>query len=279
MTRCCMNVRGPTRSTPRRVEKPPVIRNATTTGKFLQCTSLGRQPGRHPQAPHVRCLFTDSSSRSSRGEASRHHQFQGRRREDDARVQLGIRFGAVSQCTRVAGRHGSPKQHVDSLLRKRCLARCRGKWRYRRLSFQEFPGVDAPRSRDHPYLKNMIQAGIDVKLKALSAMGDEMSVYAPETRLVGLVVTRVQTGPRAVSGYTDDHTQHLKSLAEILNDEKYLKSQIVELGACRFGIPRSKLNRLSRPQATASVRAALDHERSLGAIAEQAKRAGERRSA
>lgn len=66
---------------------------------------------------------------------------------------------------------------------------------------------------------------------------------------------------------------------EILNDEKYLKSQIVELGACRFGIPRSKLNRLPRLQAIASVRAALDHERSLAAIAEQAKRAGERRSA
>lgn len=65
----------------------------------------------------------------------------------------------------------------------------------------------------------------------------------------------------------------------ILNDEKYLKSQIVELGACRFGIPRSKLNRLPRPQAIASVRAALDHERSLAVIAEQAKRAGERRSA
>lgn len=69
------------------------------------------------------------------------------------------------------------------------------------------------------------------------------------------------------------------AINEILNDEKYLKSQIVELGACRFGIPRSKLNRLPRPQAIASVRAAVDHERSLAAIAEQAKRAGERRSA
>lgn len=67
--------------------------------------------------------------------------------------------------------------------------------------------------RGAPHLKNMIQAGIDVKLKALSVMGDKMSMYAPETRLVGLVVTRVQTGPRAASGYTDDHTQHLESLA------------------------------------------------------------------
>ena len=33
---------------------------------------------------------------TSRGEASQHHQFQGWRREDDARVQLGIRLGAVS---------------------------------------------------------------------------------------------------------------------------------------------------------------------------------------
>ena len=72
---------------------------------------------------------------------------------------------------------------------------------------------EAVMERGAPHLRNMIQAGIDVKLNALSAMGDEMPMYAPETCLVGLVVTRIQTGPRAASGYTDDHTQHLQSLA------------------------------------------------------------------
>ena len=82
------------------------------------------------------------------------------------------------------------------------------KMRRRRLN----PNSARASKRGAPHLKNMIQAGIDVKLKALSAMGDEMPMYASETRLVGLAVTRVQTGPRAASGYTDDHTQHLNSL-------------------------------------------------------------------
>ena len=64
----------------------------------------------------------------------------------------------------------------------------------------------------------------------------------------------------------------------ILRDGKYLKSQLIDLGTCRFGISRSKLSRLPKSEAIASIRAALDHERSLTAIGNQAQMAGQRRS-
>ena len=67
-------------------------------------------------------------------------------------------------------------------------------------------------------------------------------------------------------------------VGRILDDQNYLKMQIVELGTCRFGIPRSKLKQLPKPKAIASIRAALDHERSLSVLAHQAKIAGQRRA-
>lgn len=64
----------------------------------------------------------------------------------------------------------------------------------------------------------------------------------------------------------------------ILDDDKYMKKQIVELGVSRFGISRSKLNRLPRPEAVTSIRAAMNNEGALAAIAHQAQLAGERRA-
>jgi chromosome partitioning protein len=37
-------------------------------------------------------------------------------------------------------------------------------------------------------------------------------MHVPNTQLVGIVITRIQTAGRAHSGYTDDHTEHLASL-------------------------------------------------------------------
>jgi chromosome partitioning protein len=37
-------------------------------------------------------------------------------------------------------------------------------------------------------------------------------MYVPETKLAGVVITRIQTHGPATSGYTDDHTRHLASL-------------------------------------------------------------------
>lgn len=64
----------------------------------------------------------------------------------------------------------------------------------------------------------------------------------------------------------------------ILADGRHLKSQLADLGFERFGISRAKLGRLNKVDAIDAVRAALEHERSLEAISEQAQAAGHKRA-
>ena len=52
-----------------------------------------------------------------------------------------------------------------------------------------------------------------------------------------------------------------QELERILSDDGYTKQQIAEVGARRFGISRSKLQRMRKSEARDSVRAALDHEK------------------
>ena len=65
--------------------------------------------------------------------------------------------------------------------------------------------------RGAPHLHQMVRSGIDGRLTALAAMGEHRVMFVPETQLVGLAITRIQTSG-GHSGYTDDHTQHLRSL-------------------------------------------------------------------
>ena len=71
---------------------------------------------------------------------------------------------------------------------------------------------EAVMERGAPHLVGMIQNGIDVRLKALAAMGAPRSMHVPDTELVGLAITRIRTHGPALSGYIDDHTFHLGSL-------------------------------------------------------------------
>ena len=66
--------------------------------------------------------------------------------------------------------------------------------------------------RGAPHLVSMIRTGIDQRLQDLSVMGDDRAMFVPETRLVGLVITRIQVAGRSVSGWTNDHTQNLHSM-------------------------------------------------------------------
>ena len=68
------------------------------------------------------------------------------------------------------------------------------------------------------------------------------------------------------------------AVERVLTDSRYLKSQLAELGFQRFGISRSKLCRLTKAAAVEAIRSALEHERSLDAIGQQAQLAAERRS-
>ncbi|MGN6263699.1 MAG: ParA family protein [Ralstonia sp.] len=74
---------------------------------------------------------------------------------------------------------------------------------------------EAVMERGAPHLRSMIQSGIDSKLKALATMGAPRSMHVPDTKLAGVVVTRIRTHGPAISGYTDDHTTHLGSLARL----------------------------------------------------------------
>lgn len=68
---------------------------------------------------------------------------------------------------------------------------------------------EAMMERGAQHLVDMMESGIDARLTALSSLGDSRTMYVPDTQLIGLVVTRIQA---ARGGYTDDHSQHLRSL-------------------------------------------------------------------
>nr|WP_180317724.1 ParA family protein [Delftia acidovorans] len=79
---------------------------------------------------------------------------------------------------------------------------------------------EAVMERGAPHLAGMIEKGIDARLNALALanMGlDDASakrtMYVPNTKLAGVVITRIRTHGPASSGYTDDHTRHLASLS------------------------------------------------------------------
>ena len=65
---------------------------------------------------------------------------------------------------------------------------------------------------------------------------------------------------------------------EILESTAYTKLQLLELGINRFGIPRSRLMTLDKDGVRESIKSALNHEKSLGAITQEAKRGGQLRT-
>lgn len=69
-----------------------------------------------------------------------------------------------------------------------------------------------------------------------------------------------------------------QQIETILEDHTYTKLQLIEVGIQRFGISRSRLIRLTKDEVCESVRAALKHEKSLGVIAQEARRGGDERS-
>lgn len=70
---------------------------------------------------------------------------------------------------------------------------------------------EAVMERGAPHLVHLIRDGIDAQLASLAKFGAHRAAYVPETKLAGLVVTRIKTSG-GYSGYTNDHTQHLEQL-------------------------------------------------------------------
>ena len=67
-------------------------------------------------------------------------------------------------------------------------------------------------------------------------------------------------------------------IERVLEDDRYSKSQLADMGFQRFGISRSRLCRLPKADAVEAIRSALEHERSLDAIGQQAEAAGRKRA-
>ena len=78
---------------------------------------------------------------------------------------------------------------------------------------------EAVMERGAPHLFGMVKSSIDERLKKLSKIGEKRRTFVPDTKLVGVVITRIQEHGAAFSGYTDDHTRHLNSLERTWKDD------------------------------------------------------------
>ena len=112
-----------------------------------------------------------------------------------------------------------------------------------------------------PHALRPIDEIADVVSKRVSRRGRKASSEKPKVQL-----------PSELRTLLDQKAE------EILNDDRFTKSQLIELGTIRFGISRSRLMRLKKSGVNEAVRAALNHERSLDVISQEARAGGEKRS-
>ena len=93
--------------------------------------------------------------------------------------------------------------------------------------------------RGTPHLVGMMETDIDDELKgyALSRMTEPREIHVPDTKLVGMVITRIQT---ARGGYTNDHQQQLELLERRWGDllmKPYIPQGIGVSEALTAGVP------------------------------------------
>ena len=88
---------------------------------------------------------------------------------------------------------------------------------------------EAVMARGVPHLRSLISNGIDGRLKNLSQSGSPRPIYVNDTRLAGIVISSIKTHGPAHSGYTNDHTQHLRNLERQLGNllvEPYIEEGV-----------------------------------------------------
>ena len=96
---------------------------------------------------------------------------------------------------------------------------------------------EAVMERGAPHLVDMMKSGIDAKLKALVPFGESRAFHVSDTKLIGLVITRIQ---RASGGFTNDHRQHLSSLERLWEDalmKPYIYQGVGVYEAISDGVP------------------------------------------
>ncbi len=70
----------------------------------------------------------------------------------------------------------------------------------------------------------------------------------------------------------------ISEIISLLERDNATKVDLVRLGENRFGIPESKLKKLSRESLIKTIRAALDHERSIKILSDEASKDGQKRT-
>ena len=99
---------------------------------------------------------------------------------------------------------------------------------------------DSVSTRGVPHLISKVLTKIDKKYSSLAeflkAEGKNINpIYEPNTKLVGIVISKIKTSGMARSGYTSDQTRHLKELKKGEHSDHIVEPYIVE----GVGVPES----------------------------------------
>jgi len=114
--------------------------------------------------------------------------------------------------------------------------------------------------------------------EALSDLATALVQYPDRTIGQGVAGFHHSRDLKAGNDAIEKSSLSLAEVRDILFDETRLKEELVILGFERFGISKSKLERLSKKEITEGIWAALHHEESLSIISEEAQRGGKGRS-
>lgn len=95
--------------------------------------------------------------------------------------------------------------------------------------------------------------------------------HSADRRLTSSTKDKVDL-PTGLDGISHDAVERIPT------DRRYTTSQLAELGFRRYGISKASLARRSKKEAAESIRSTLENERTLDAISEAARKAGQTRT-
>lgn len=127
------------------------------------------------------------------------------------------------------------------------------------------------------YLKQLAAANRDPLTgnPAMSAVLAELSKIFIEGHNLSasdVLVNSMKSGGFKFDDRLDIKTLSLHKIREILDTPRVTKVDLVAIGTGRFAIPKSRMNRASREEIISLILSAVQHEESLNAISEEARR-------
>jgi hypothetical protein len=119
--------------------------------------------------------------------------------------------------------------------------------------------------------------------RALSEALQELSTFlaASNAKTVELALTGIQQQTEMdlpLEPRPHDQDISLEEIPKLLERDNTTRAELVLLGGKRFGIPESKLKKLSREAVVKTIRAALEHEQSIEILSDEASKGGRNRT-